>query len=99
MNDKYKHILRVLREYVYNGTCLCNMSFNKSPEFLDEYYSKQAALDLIELIMDNKKKRPMEVVEEYRSKMDKYSTMNSEFGIIYSIKYDFATYILDRLIA
>lgn len=99
MSKQQIYIIRILREYAYEGHYRHGVIFDRSPEFLDEYYSKQAALDLIDLIMDNKKKRPMEIVEAYRFKMDQYSTINTEFGIIYSIKYDFATYILDRLIA
>lgn len=99
MSDQQKYIIRILREYAYAGHYRHEVVFDKSPEFLDEYYSRQAALDLIDLILDFKDRRLMDLVESYRFKMDRYSTMNGEFGIIYSIKYDFATYILDRLIA
>lgn len=99
MSKQQIYIIRILREYAYEGHYHHDIMFDKSPEFLDEYYSRQAALDLIEEIMDHKSQRPIDTVENYRFKMDKYSTMNPDFGIIYAIKYDFATYILDRLIA
>lgn len=99
MINKRKHIIRVLRGEAYKGSYRCNFMFDKSPEFLDEYYSRQAALDLLDLVMSGDEYNLMNIVEDYRDKMDRYSTMSEKFGIIYSIKYDFATYILDRLIA
>lgn len=99
MSKQQIYIIRILREYAYDGHYRSDVVFDKSPEFLDEYYSRQAALDLIEEIMDHKSQRAIDTVENYRFKMDQYATTNPVFGIIYSIKYDFATYILDRLIA
>lgn len=96
MNKQSKYAIRILHEQAYSD----EQPFNDySPEFMNAYYSKQAALDLLELVMDNKQRCPVDIVEEYRNKMDRYSLMDHPGSIIYSIKYDYATYVLDRLIA
>ena len=70
---------------------------NDSPQHV---HSLEAAEELRDLILGNNVGSTFDIVDDYRTRMDMAclrSTTTTD-RIIYSIKYDFATYVLDELL-
>lgn len=60
--------------------------------------SLEAAEELKELILSNRVGSTFDIVDDYRTRMDLESLRPAADSIVYSIKYDFATYVLDELL-
>lgn len=97
MDVQRRDIIRELQQTICDGRPVLSPMIGKE-KHMEICYSKQAAEDLLDAIMSNPRKPLIDIVEDYRDQMDDYSCMNNGFGIIYSIKYDYATYILDCLL-
>lgn len=65
---------------------------------LQYLYSLEAAEELRDLILSNRVGSTFYIVDDYRTRMDLESLKPSADRIVYSIKYDFATYVLDELL-
>ena len=66
--------------------------------FLQESYTRWAAEELLKDILENESVDPVIVVESFRKKVDRYSTMNTNTSYMFSVAYDVATNILDILL-
>ena len=70
----------------------------RSPEFAQMSYSKTAAYEILSLLESNKDVPPLQTIEEFRDKMNKYSCLNTKTSIMFSVAYDIADDISNDLI-
>lgn len=67
----------------------------RMPHFEQLSYSRWAANELLNCVMKQSSKTPVKVIEEFISKMDMYSCMNSNASFMFSVAHDTAEDILD----
>ena len=97
MTDEHREAIRIIKRYMYDADRQMGLN-SESGSFIQKSYSKSAGMDLIDRIQENQSKSVFTIIEQYQKLMDKYTVLNSRQSIIFSIKHDFATYILDELI-
>lgn len=72
--------------------------FDVDRDSAQHIYSLEAAEELKDLILNSHCGSTFDIVDDYRTRMDLESLRPAADRIIYSIKYDFATYVLDELL-
>lgn len=97
MDAKRRDIIRELQQTICDGRPVLNPMIGVE-RTMQICYTKQAAEDLLDEIMSKPREPVQSIVEAYWNRMDEYSCVDNGFGIIYSIKHDYATYILDCLL-
>lgn len=70
----------------------------RSPEFAQLSYSKTAAHEILDALKQNDSIPPLQTIEEYRDKVDKYSCINPKTSIMFSAAHDVAEDIINELI-
>lgn len=70
----------------------------RSPEFAQLSYSKTAAYEVLNRLIQNPTSPPLQTIEEFRDTMSKYSCINSKTSIMYSVAQDIADDISNDLI-
>lgn len=69
-----------------------------SENFKQLSYTKWALREILFKILHDKSGSAIEIVEDFKRKFDKYSCMNSNSSLEFSIAYDASEYILNRLL-
>ena len=72
--------------------------FGSRKNLLMHSYARWAVKQLISRISDNPDTMPLSIVESFKRQMNEYSCRNKISGIIFSIAYDVAEDITDKLI-
>lgn len=98
MNDGHREAIRIINHYIYGGDTRVVLNTD-SLYFTQRSYSISAGKDLIDLMQGAHSESAISIIERYMKLMDEYIELSRDNSIIYSIKYDFATYVLDSLIA
>lgn len=72
----------------------------KKSYFIYDSYSRWAIKELIDYILSNSDRYVLDVVEEFRNKMDDYASYakSGDANFMFSVAYDVATVVLDTLI-
>lgn len=73
-------------------------SNTNSRRFRQKVYSIWAAEEILIYVINNRRTRPDDAVEEFACKMDTYSCMGGSFSFMFSVAHDVAIDILDRII-
>lgn len=69
-----------------------------STEFEQQSYSKWVANDILGRLKRERSIPPLQLLEEYRERMDEYSCCNSKNSFMFSVAHDTAEDIIDELI-
>lgn len=97
MDDTRKAAIRIIRWYIreLQHQACCEW---QARQLAQTYYSKIAAIKLLQLIKTNKSLSPMTITENFRDKMNRYACVNDFNSTMFSIQADTAEYILDEIV-
>lgn len=71
----------------------------KKERFMQSSYSKWAAKELFQFVKQHKELKPLNAIELFIRKMDKYACLNSKSSYIFSVAHDVAEDIYDIFLA
>lgn len=87
----------IIKEYYFTSAFEKESKWRRYT-FAQVSYSRWAASTLIKELESHPKDPPLLVVEKFRDKMNEYSLLNRNTSYIFSVAYDVAQDIVDRLI-
>ena len=91
-NNLIRYLQRMLNDYYKIDT------FGSKKNMLMHSYARWAVKQLITKISDNPDITPLSIVENFKRQMNEYACRNKISGIIFSIAYDVAEDVTDKLI-
>lgn len=97
MDEIRKASIRILRWYIRELQNQARYEW-QARHIAQTYYSKIAAVKLLQSIKTNKSLSPLTIVENFRDKMNRYACMNDFNSTMFSIQADAAEYILDEIV-
>lgn len=96
MEDK---VLDLLIEYYLNLNPVGEKEYWNEDVFEQKVYTAWGVMEIYNEIKNNPDTLPIEVVENFASKMNEYSCKDNKTSHIFSIAYDVSLDILDQLIS
>lgn len=87
---------RAIREYI--ARILIRPSSGNKTMFMQESYSRWAAIEMLMELRRHPDEPPLCVMEAFRDKMDRYSCMNPKTSYMFSIAKDISEVLIDLLI-
>ena len=97
MEENKRIAVSIIRKYLYDIERR-NKYYWSAAEFTQACYSRIAANELMSILESDVNLSAETIIENFRSKMDRYALMNEHTSLQFSIQHDAATYILDKLI-
>ena len=97
MDDTRKAAIRIIQWYIreLQRQACCEW---QERLLAQTYYSKIAAVKLLQSIKTNKSLSPLTIVENFGDKMNRYACMNDFNTTMFSIQADAAEFILDEIV-
>lgn len=87
---------QVITEYISNlSRPSLYLGKGQKAHFKQESYSKWAAKEVLRCVKEQDNRHPIDVIEDFVRRMDRYSCLNSEQSFIFSIAHDTGMSILD----
>lgn len=109
MNDRERAML-IIRDYIFDlgfkegsqpksSGCRIQRIPTKRRYFDQKSYSNWAANEILLYVQNHSDMSPIEAIEEFAKKVDRYSVKNPNTSYIFSVAYDTAMDILDIFLA
>lgn len=97
MDEIREAAVRIIRSYIRELNHSVRYQW-QDKHLAQIYYSKIAAIKLLNYIKNDKSLSPMTIVENFRDKMNEYACMNDFNSRMFSVQCDVAEYILDEIV-
>ena len=91
-------VIQMVKEYLkYNLGDI--RRFKRKDSFKQASYSRSAAQEILRRLIVDDTTPPLIILEEFRDRMDLYSTVNLKTSEMFSVAKDTAEYFIDLLIS